>query len=152
MVNCLNVLWVFIPIALIVFIYHNSLKVMSADVASADILNRFYYICPIINDWSSLWPVSHFIAFAIAGFLFPQCFIFIAVLGLIWESLESMLEVYTEQKSTMDENVEYSSWWGGRLRDIVYNLAGYLVGASLAVMIRGVDVCQPECMGILNLP
>jgi hypothetical protein len=152
MINCLNVLWVLIPVALIVFIYYQSLKNTSTNIASADILNRFYYICPFTNEWSSLWPVSHFVAFALVGFLFPQSFIFIAVAGIIWESFESIVEIFIQQTTTVDENVEYTIWWGSLLKDIAYNLAGYLVGASLAVMIRGIDVCQPECMGILNLP
>ncbi len=150
MVNCWKSLWVYGIALIIFFIYRGYLRTLEGSIEINDLLNHNYYICPLSGEMSSLWPVTHFLLYAILGFLFPTCFLFLMIIGFVWEGIENIFGYFqTKSNQPTLQNVEYQVWWGGSLKDITYNLAGYLVGASLAVGTRGVNPYEVECLGIL---
>jgi len=84
------------------------------------------------------WSVSHLLFFMMIGYLYPNQLYLAFVLGVCWELFESL---YGEKRprflggfgdcATTDPNVQYGPWWYGRMSDIVMNLMGLLIGASI---------------------
>jgi hypothetical protein len=155
MINCLKALWIYLIVLVIFLIYRLYLKTIPGPIEENDFLNRNVFICPINGTMTSYWPISHFLFYVLLGFLFPECFLFLMLVGLVWEGIETIMQAYTTEiiPNRTNQNIEYTNWWSSNLRDITYNLAGYLVGASLAVMIRGnINPYDPGCMGFLSPP
>lgn len=69
------------------------------------------------------WRLSHFVMYAIIGFLFPEKILLWFIVGLIWEVIELTLR-----------NITNNDWWGTTtdyITDIIINLIGFIVGAYL---------------------
>lgn len=69
------------------------------------------------------WRVSHFVLYAIIGFLFPEKFLLWFIVGLVWEIIELTLREITN-----------NDWWGtlsDYFTDIVFNMVGFIVGAYI---------------------
>jgi len=92
------------------------------------------------------WRLSHFIAFFIAGFLFPQCICLIFILGVAWEVFESFLGNLTQTfvpRGEVSKRVEISTnimyregWIEGDVTDIIFNTVGLFFGAWIGMAIR----------------
>ena len=107
-----------------------------------DILNCVYcYDVPIIGDFGG-WSLSHFIAFYIAGLLFPQQWVLIFILGVAWEFFETvigvMLEIFMgKSKYSGSRKTLYGEKWvTGNLSDIWMNSAGLFLGYWTAMFIQ----------------
>ena len=83
----------------------------------------------------NLWSITHFIAFFIIGFLFPDFKIIILAfsLGIIWEFLEFFIGAKKNHKWICNfyKDKNFCNRWFGALvkwSDILMNLFGLLVG------------------------
>ena len=63
------------------------------NIAYHDPLNKKLVDMPFISkNCCSMWPITHFIAFAIFGYIWPQYAWTLFVLGICWESIEPNFE------------------------------------------------------------
>lgn len=90
------------------------------------------------------WIISHFIAFAIIGTLYPDTLILSTILGILWEIFEiglgkikpSFLKGITDCGNGKHEkgNPNLSNdqkdgyWWYGKGEDVVADILGFLFG------------------------
>lgn len=87
------------------------------------------------------WSMLHVGQFLILGFLFPKYFLFIMLLGLIWECMEFYVE-YTKSKifkgygqcASDSKNEEW--WWYGKMSDIVCNAVGFGIGYGIRAYVK----------------
>jgi hypothetical protein len=148
--DCLPALKVYLAVFLIIFTYYVLSKIFLMDLNDCDILSGSEYRCIFFGDKCGLWPVTHFIFYAILGFFFPQCFIFLMLVGLFWEGIETILNTITNIYN--GKSINCYDWIHGNIRDIGYNVLGYLVGASLAVMFReNINKCDQGCVSFLQI-
>ena len=84
------------------------------------------------------WSISHFLAFALLGYLYPHSFKKSFSIGCLWE----LLEFYNEKtKPKYLKNIggcpnlttdrEDQLWWYAKFSDIIMNLLGFIFGASV---------------------
>lgn len=141
-----SLLLILVAIAVLIALMPITYKVYGVALEREDPMNQQLFICPFTKSNASWWPASHFLVFFVLGFLFPQCFLLAVVLGLLWEGLESIIEYATtpKTKGPAIPGVEYQQWASSSLRDIGYNVWGFLAGAGLAVLVRGhsIDPCE----------
>lgn len=102
------------------------------EFLSKDFLNTLY-----INNTPAFgnvggWSVSHFVAFFIAGFLFPSQWFLIFILGVAWEFLESLIgDILYENTKFPRVNTDgmyQTQWLDGNLSDIWFNSMGLFLG------------------------
>ena len=94
------------------------------------------------------WIISHVVAFAIAGVLFPDTFYTTMILGILWELFEMYLGITkpdildgvtncgTEKSEIKYKGVNLKSpsgqnegyWWYGKKEDVLADAIGFLVG------------------------
>ena len=99
------------------------------------------------------WIISHVIAFAIAGVLFPDTFYTTMVLGILWELFEMYLGITkpdildgvtncgTEKSEIKYKGVHLKSpsgqnegyWWYGKKEDILADAIGFLFGKYVII-------------------
>lgn len=114
-------------------------KTYGEKMANNDLMNEKIIDLPWLENCCSWWPISHFIFYAILGFLFPNCAVIILGLGILWEVLEVIfgkLVVGSQWKRQAlredDGSIEYSqNWWAGSFKDIIMNTGGFFVGYML---------------------
>jgi hypothetical protein len=83
------------------------------------------------------WLISHFIAFAVAGFFFPNTLVLSMILGILWEIVEwsggkfkpSFLKPFGECHSKGPNKV----WWYGKYEDIIADFAGFMAGKYVLI-------------------
>ena len=114
----------------------------TSGINDNDILNQVYrYDVPIIGNFGG-WSLSHFIAFYIAGLLFPQKWVLVFVLGVFWEFFEIilgvMLEIFMGKSSYTGarKSLYGDKWVTGNLADIWINSAGLFLGYWTAMFIE----------------
>lgn len=135
--NCGQIYKIYIFIFIFIIVYHFILRSLFNDqISSNDVFNKNILKLPLMGE-VSWWPLSHFILYFIFGLIFPDCFIIAMVTGVIWEIYEVAYGLYYKNyimKTKTDENgnIQYQEWWGGRISDIFFNLAGFLCGLFLA--------------------
>lgn len=108
---------------------------------------------PFGDPWNKFfdgWGISHFLYFALLGFLFPakETLIFIFVLGVLWEIVEVTFSDHPFYVSKCDygsdanvqvvneegaQGAKKDTWWYGRWQDIIMNTAGMLLGAWISI-------------------
>lgn len=110
------------------------------EVSTADFMNKKVFSVPWNSNCCSWWPVSHFILYAILGFLFPDCFWWLMLFGVIWECMESVAAMMTNgkrQKLITNEGVQYAdSWFQGSVSDVFFNAAGFGAGFLLYKLVN----------------
>lgn len=85
------------------------------------------------------WAISHFVLFAILGYMYPQVqyMLFASVLGVLWEITEySVKDTSIFPSACVKNMISHNSrhWWYGRWQDVVMNTLGLLVGAYVKNM------------------
>lgn len=104
------------------------------NLKSADILNIKFCEIPGIGDVGG-WPLSHFVAFFIAGILFPECFVLVFILGVFWEIFETvcghLANYFFGPPQTLQNSMYKGNWVDGRVEDIIFNLVGFLAGKMI---------------------
>ena len=76
------------------------------------------------------WSVTHVLYNLFLGYQFPNLFVEIMLLGIIWEILETIFGYFPgvfDCKVTTDAD----DWWFGRVSDIIMNFIGASIGYSL---------------------
>ena len=93
-----------------------------------DILN--FRIFPWGKECCSAWPLSHFVMFMILGFFFPDCWLTLFIMGLLWEGWEFISGTFQKKHYVKnDGKMQYTEkWWQANIYDIFFNGAGILVG------------------------
>jgi hypothetical protein len=110
------------------------------DLADKDILNKKLFELPCISETCcSSWKLLHFLLFLIVGFLYPQHWKLITILGIAWELYEVLMSKIMKrpyQISRKNNQLEYqTNWWAGSFSDILFNSAGLLLGLQIRKMI-----------------
>lgn len=102
------------------------------DIVNEDPMNELLFTVDFMGGpCCSGWPLSHFMLFAVLGILYPTCGVIVNLLGILWELYEGPPVVRHE-----DNTVEYiGQWWQGNLRDIFFNITGFLVGKFIVLPI-----------------
>lgn len=121
-------------IAIFYFIY--TYKFSKMDIIEEDPFNKVWFeIGPIKVGF---WPFSHFVLYTILGFLFPQCWLIIMILGIIWEGIEVLAGCLFEKEKQkgFSTSLYQGKWWQANLYDPLFNAMGFIVGAGLAATLR----------------
>lgn len=97
---------------------------------------------PVPPPWDKFldgWGLSHLLFYAILGYLFPNRLLFITILGISWEFVESMFKDHPFYLSKCNylESDDTDGWWYGRWQDIVMNTSGIIIGAWIASRSHG---------------
>lgn len=88
---------------------------------------------PPWDQFTDGWALTHFVLFAVIGYLFPrlQYLAFAWGLGVLWELVESSLRdrpFYLSKCHYKVDSKAKAGWWYGRWQDIVTNTAGLATG------------------------
>ena len=137
-----NLYCTLISLGLSIIIYYNILKKMYGnDLVNNEPLNKKVIDAPYLGkNCCSWWPISHYVAFLIFGYIWPQYAWHLFGLGVGWEVVEYILKVCMTPKGeelkfkrtrSEDGNVEYEQWWSSSNKDILFNSAGILTGIYL---------------------
>ncbi len=84
------------------------------------------------------WAMSHFVFYATLGYFYPQHYIAIFIMGVIWELYEMFLQSeqpwYVKYIGNCNVGTDQttSPWWYGQYEDIIVNGTGILLGVYLS--------------------
>jgi hypothetical protein len=141
--SCKQPIYILLSVAALIFIYFMIMMFIYKDekiFITKDPLNYKLFNLNMFENCCSGWPVSHFILFMILGFLYPNCWKIILLLGIIWELIEVSFYWFRSsdrQWVRTNNNLEYSkNWWAGSYKDIIFNCAGFGVGFLLAKLVK----------------
>ena len=96
---------------------------------------------PVPAPWNRFldgWGVSHFMFYGMLGYFYPARWLFITILGIIWELIETLFKdhPFYLSKCKYDLNTDGGSsaagWWYGRWEDIIMNTSGMLLGIAMS--------------------
>lgn len=127
---CIKPILILIAIGLVntvYFIFY--LKMLcGSNPASCDFMNYKIFEA---GPCCSMWPLSHFIAYMILGYFFPNCWLVMFIFGLLWEMFEFGMGLMSV-KHKKQKGIEYSEkWWAPNLYDIVFNGTGMMIGIGI---------------------
>ena len=134
-----NLYMTLIGLGLSIIIYYNILKKVYKDkMVENEPLNKKVINAPMLGkNCCSWWPLSHFIAFTVFAYIWPQYWQHLFALGVAWEGVEWVLkyimtpkgeELKFKRTRTSSGQVEYEQWWSSSSKDILFNGAGILLG------------------------
>lgn len=135
-ISCDKPIRILVFISIIIGLYNIILrKIYRDDFIYHDILNKKIFNLDILENCCSGWTLSHFIVYFILGLLFPDCFVIIIIISILWEFIEVLIGSYVNgdnwrRQITRDKNeIEYSTnWWSGSYKDIIFNILGFITG------------------------
>ena len=134
--NRIKILLILIPF--VVYIFFNGYvkcKQKNDFYIKYDILSKNYNFTNIkmLDNYFDGWALSHLILYFILAYFFPTEWIFLIIIGVIWEIIEHILSFkyfnYDCQLSGADE--KYKTWWYAQYEDIIMNM----IGIALALLI-----------------
>ncbi len=131
--NCAGSYRVFAVIITIIIVYFFIIKqAFGYKFPQHDYLNNIILENSVFGS-ISWWPISHFILFFILGILFPDCDVIVITAGILWEVVEEILgrTIGNDTATSMKNGIQYSRWWSGSIKDIVFNIAGFYTGKLL---------------------
>jgi hypothetical protein len=105
------------------------------------------------NGAFSLWPISHFILYVCLGYFAPSLWWICLLIGIGWEIFEyiagNLWQKYkaksTRKVFTQITSQQYSTKWVDcRWSDILFNVAGLLVGVALARLVKSSKSEPPD--------
>jgi len=106
-----------------------------------DIMNQKLFTVDIgIKQAFSLWPISHLVFYYILGILFPNCHIFLILVGIAWEAFEQIFGLIIDffmperVKDKEDKSAYYKRWMSGSIVDIIMNIIGLYLGVASRVV------------------
>ena len=134
-----NLYMTLIGLGLSIIIYYNILKKVYKDkMVENEPLNKKVINAPMLGkNCCSWWPLSHFIAFTVFAYIWPQYWHHLFALGVAWEGVEWVLkyimtpkgeELKFKRTRTSSGQVEYEQWWSSSSKDILFNGTGILLG------------------------
>lgn len=130
---------ILISTGIIIVIYFIILcKMYGENVVYKDVLNKKVLTLPFINFDCSWWPVSHFLLYGILGYYYPEQYLLILSIGVLWEIIEYIAEIVVMKKKKRkplreeDGSIQYCEcWWQGGISDIIFNTIGFMFGYML---------------------
>ena len=125
-----------------IYIYFKYLeRTYKNDYVNHDPLNKQIIHMPLISkNCCSLWPISHFVLFAVYSYIWPHYSWVLFLYGVLWEVLEGIMntletgqgqEVKHQRTRMKDTKLEYVTWWEASYKDILFNSVGIVVGRTL---------------------
>jgi len=134
--SCKTPIIVIIIIGVVIAIgYFLYVYAFSQNIIHTDPFNKSWFSVGPIQF--GFWPLSHFILYLILGFLFPECWLILMILGIIWEGIEFLTGVLLEKEQKHRNDVLYSGkWWRGNLYDPLFNGLGLLTGWYISTLVK----------------
>lgn len=129
--KCYIVILIVVTIGIINMTYYQFFlkRICSKNPAKCDFMNRIAFRAT--EGCCSYWPISHFIMHLILGFLFPECWFLLLIIGIGWEGMEFIFGLFERSKGK-DSSLQYSEkWWAPNIADLILNIAGLVVGLGL---------------------
>lgn len=99
-----------------------------------DPLTKSFFPAPW-NNFFDGWGIAHFLFYGLLGYLFPSRWIFITLLGIVWELIEMTFKehpFYLSKCAAYATTDKPGGWWYGRWEDIIMNTAGMLTGIYMS--------------------
>lgn len=128
------ILLIFINIAFVILLF-SFFKCRKIVGIKYDILTKNYNYTnySFLNEYFDGWGISHFILYAIMVYNFPKNWLFIIIIGIIWEFIEILLSYNTFLNCYLLNygRDKYTKWWYGRYQDIIMNIFGVIFGLYL---------------------
>jgi hypothetical protein len=79
----------------------------------------------IFEGCLDIWHYSHILLYILIGLLYPNDYIFVFIISIIWELYEHFMFKYLVKKSNCNEISCL------RIEDVLLNLLGYLIGSNI---------------------
>tara|TARA_B110000003_G_C16654392_1_gene535743 strand:- start:8345 stop:8761 length:417 start_codon:yes stop_codon:yes gene_type:complete len=128
------ILLLFINIAIFILLF-SFVKCKKILDIKYDILTKSYNYTnySFLNEYLDGWGISHFILYAVMVYIFPKNWLFILMIGIIWEFIEVLLSYYSILNCYLLNygRNKYTKWWYGRYQDIIMNIFGIIFGLYL---------------------
>jgi len=128
------ILLLFINIAILILLF-SFVKCKKIQDIKYDILTKSYNYTnySFLNEYLDGWGISHFILYAVMVYIFPKNWLFILMIGIIWEFIEVLLSYYSILNCYLLNygRNKYTKWWYGRYQDIIMNIFGIIFGLYL---------------------
>ena len=85
-----------------------------------------------LDNYLDGWGISHFVLYGIMTFIYPKYWLFIFIIGILWELFEYYLEhnLILNCYVLNDSNIKQKYWYA-RYQDIIMNTLGILVALLL---------------------
>jgi hypothetical protein len=125
--NKKNILQIFILISIIIVLigYFRCNK----NIKKYDIFSKNYNFTKyeFLDNYLNGWGISHLILYFLLTFIYPDEWIFILMIGILWEFIEEFFS-QLDLKYCFKKNYEY---WYSRYEDIIMNSLG--IGTALII-------------------
>lgn len=109
------------------------------DEVQAVLKGKLFTVPQFDVDW---WSLSHFLLFAVIGYIIPNHITEFALIGAGWEVFEDCMANDENKKLVSCDGAKSilchgfkDSYWYGKWDDIIMNTAGYIVGHELRTRI-----------------
>jgi hypothetical protein len=79
----------------------------------------------LFNGCFDIWHYSHIILYMLIGLLYPNDYLFVLIISIIWEVYEHFMFKYLIKKS------ECNDLNCLRIEDVLLNLLGYFIGSNI---------------------
>jgi hypothetical protein len=93
-----------------------------------DILSKNYNFTnnKILDNYLDGLALSHLILYFILAYIYPSEWIFLIIIGILWELIEYILSVkYLNYECPLDgDNEKYNTWWYSQYEDVIMNMLG----------------------------
>ncbi len=142
----ISIITLIIIVILFIIIY----GVLVRNVFKKDILEYKFADCTGCDYWAG----THFLFFAGLAYLFPNKLMWIMIIGIIWEFIETFLGTHdlkffgrrlmlignTDDNGNVKSSEDDESWWYGRVTDIAFNLMGVISGYTLSIYTQRTNI------------
>lgn len=132
---CISDIGILVFCVIVIIIYGNIIEKLKYN---DNLANKFNDDC---ND-CDYWGITHFMFFAMLGFLFPNHHLRFLIVGAIWELIEGKIGSINYGDNSIihlfggwgmnKTNKKTNDWWYGRMGDIVFNMTGYTIASWIA--------------------
>ena len=88
-----------------------------------------------LKNYLDGWGLFHFLFYALLTSLYPNYWIHIFIIGILWEIIETSVKnkpFYIGKCNVNISTDELNGWWYGRYEDIIMNSFGQLFGYWIA--------------------
>lgn len=134
------ILLLFIIGLILYSIYFVSAHILDLDIVNLDPLNKHLFSIGPIQV--GLWPISHLILYMILGYIYPDYWLQISIMGIIWEFVEFTNGALTDnpitatekdkEKKSGQKRMYDKKWMAGNAYDILFNTVGLIIGVNMA--------------------
>ena len=142
-----NLVVVQVSVGVLIFIYFHLVSRMNdGNITDNDPLNKKVMSIDLFGkNCCSIWPISHFVMYAVLAYIWPQYWKQIFAMGVGWECIEWVQgylttpdneEVTFKNTRLSDGSVEYEQWWSSSSKDIIFNAAGITCGLLVKTYLR----------------